>query len=442
MNIREAQNYLEELSKFGARPGLQRIRELVNRLENPEKDLKFIHVAGTNGKGSVCTYVSNILMEAGFKTGCFTSPAVMEYRERFRISGRNASQAALCRNLETVKNAVDAMISDGLDSPTQFEVETALAFMLFKEAGCEIVVLECGMGGEGDSTNIIGTPLLSVITSISMDHMAVLGKNIEAITRQKCGIIKPKGHVVTIEQSPEAMNVIKAKCSLEKADLTILNKKDITDVKWGLKSSSFGLGKKRKFKINIVGTYQTDNAALAVMCIDALRKEHIKIDDAVICKGLENSVWHGRFEIISRKPLFIIDGAHNEDAAKRLSDSVEYYLHNEEEAGKIIYIFGVLADKDYEKIARIMAPHAAHIITVSTPGNSRALPSEALAAEVSKYHPMVTAAGSVTEALEIAYLLADEDSAIVAFGTLSFLGDISRQVETRSNVLRKKDTRI
>jgi len=442
MNIREATNYIEELAALGSKPGLDRVKTLCSLLDNPQQKLKFIHVAGTNGKGSVCAYVSNILKVAGIKTGCFTSPAVFEYRERYKIDGRNVSQAALCRNLEKVKACAEAMKSMPVGEPTLFEVETALCFMIFLEAGCEIVVLECGMGGELDSTNVIGTPLVSVIASISMDHMTFLGKSLEAITKQKVGIIKHKGHVVTFDQSPEIMSVIKAKCSLEKADLTILNRSDVKNIKYGLKTTSFDYGKHKHIKITLSGTYQITNACVALLCIEALKKEHIKISEDDIIKGLEDTIWPGRFEIISRKPTFIIDGAHNEDAARVLSDSVEYFFHNEEENKKIIYIMGVLADKDYDKICSIMAPHAAHVITLTPPDNPRALSATDLANTMSKYNSMVTAAGSITEALEIAYLIADPDSVIVAFGSLSYLGELRRMVECKGVLLRKKETRI
>ena len=442
MNIREAQNYIDSLGKFGIKPGLERVRLLCERLGNPQNDLKFIHVAGTNGKGSVCSYISNILLAEGIKVGRFTSPAVIEYRERYWINGRNISQAAFCRNLQAVQEVVRGIIEEGNDAPTQFEVETALAFFAFKEAGCEIVVLECGMGGENDSTNIIGAPLVSVITSVSLDHMAVLGRNVEAIAKQKAGIIKKGGHVVCAPQVPEVLSVLKAKAALEKNDIVIVGDGDIKNVRWGLKSSSFDFGKYKGLKISLVGAYQTENAGVAIAAIESLRKEKIKISENAIRTGLLNATWPGRFEIIANKPMVIIDGAHNENAALQLAQSVEYYLHNEEENGKIIYIFGVLADKNYEAIAKIMSPHAAHVITVTPPNNQRALPAQELASCVSKYHSMVSVADSLTEALEMAYLLADKESVILTFGSLSFLGEIRQLVESRGTILKKKETKI
>lgn len=442
MNNREFEEYLNELTSYGIKPGLDRIRTLCEKLGNPQDKLKFIHVAGTNGKGSVCAYVSNILYQAGIKVGRFTSPAVFEYRERYWINGRDVSKAALCRNMEIVKNAATEMTSQGMEAPTLFEVETALAFCIFLEAGCEIVVLECGMGGEQDSTNIIKAPLVSVLTSISMDHSRILGNSVEAIAKQKSGIIKRGGHVVTISSSAEVLSVIKAKAALERNDITIVDKDSLKNVHWGLKTSSFDYGKYKNLKISMVGTYQTENAALAVTVVDALKKEKIKVDEESIRKGLLETTWPGRFQIIGKKPMVILDGAHNEDGAKKLAESVEFFLHNEKDAGKIILIYGVLADKEYEKITKIMAPCGSHVITVTPPNNNRALPAKDLAENVSTVNKMVSVASSVTEAVEMAYLLSDADSVIIVFGTLSILEETSRVIDSRGIALRKKETRI
>ncbi len=436
--MNEAQRYIEHLSVSGIKPGLDRMRNLCAKLGDPQNSLNFIHVAGTNGKGSVCAYISEILNESGYKVGRYTSPAVVEDRERYQINGRNVSQAAYCRNLEEVKAASDLMVLEGSEEPTLFEIETALAFMIFMEAGCEIVVLECGMGGAQDATNIIHAPLVSVITRISLDHTRYLGKTVEAIAKEKSGIIKKGTHVVTIAQSQEILNVIKARASLEKADLTIADPANVKNLKQGLKASSFDYGKYKGLKISLIGTWQTENAMIAISAIEALKKEKIKIDENKIKDGLIKAAWPGRFEIIAKNPMVIVDGAHNENAARRLSETVDYFLHNEEEKGKIIYIFGVLGDKNYPAIAEIMGPHAAHIITVTPPDNPRALPAQELADTVSRYNRMVSVAGSLEEALEMAYLLADKDSVILAFGSLSFLGEIRRLVDSKSVYLKKK----
>ncbi len=439
MNIREAQKYTERLAAAGMKPGLERMSVLCDKLGNPQNGLNFIHVAGTNGKGSVCAFITSILNEAGYKTGRYTSPAVVEVRERYQINGRNVSQSAYCRNLEEVKAAADMMVLEGGEEnePTLFEVETALAFMLFAEAGCDMVVLECGMGGAKDATNIIHAPAVSVITRISLDHTRYLGKTVDAIAREKVGIIKNGTNAVTISQSPEALSVIKAKASLEKAALTIADPANIKNAKAGLKVTTFDYGRYKGLKISLIGSCQIENAIVAISAVEALRKVRIRIEEQAIRDGLQKTVWPGRFEIIARNPLVIVDGAHNENAAKRLSKTVEYFFHNEEEARKLIFIMGVLGDKNYPAIAEYMAPHAAHVITL-TPDNPRALPAQELAETVKKYNDMVSVATSPDEALEMAYLLADKDSVIIAFGSLSFLGSIRNLVDSRGAALKKK----
>ena len=437
MNIRDSQIYLERLAAAGMKPGLERMNILCERLGSPQNALNFIHVAGTNGKGSVCAFISSILTEAGYKVGRYTSPAVVEQRERFQINGRNVSQSAYCRNLEEVKAAADQIVFEGGEEPTLFEVETALAFMIFAESGCDIVVLECGMGGAGDATNIIHAPAVSVITRISLDHTKYLGRTIDAIAREKAGIIKRGTHVVTVAQSAEALSVIKAKASLEKADLTIADASNAKNIKYGLKASTFDYGKYKGLKISMAGLWQIENACLALTAVETLKKVKIRIEEKSIREGLLKCTWPGRFEIVSRNPYVIVDGAHNENAARQLADTVEYFFHKEEEAGKLIYVFGVLGDKNYPAIAEYMTPHAAHVITL-TPPNPRARPAQELAETVKKYNEMVTVASSVDEALEMAYLLADKDSVIIAFGSLSFLGDVRRVVDSREVFLKKK----
>ena len=227
MNIRDFDNYREHLQKAGINPGLERMQKLLLKLGNPQDRLAFIHVAGTNGKGSVCAYISSILKEAGLKVGRFTSPAVMSEKERYQIDGRNVSIAALCRNMEEVKAAADLIVLKGGEEPTLFEVECAMAFMIFAEAGCDIVVLECGMGGTNDATNVIRTPLVSVFTSISLDHTRYLGKTLEAIAKEKSGIIKQGGHVVSVMQKPEALNILKAKATITKSDFAVADSSSV-----------------------------------------------------------------------------------------------------------------------------------------------------------------------------------------------------------------------
>lgn len=442
MNIRDFNEYRERLQTSGMQPGLDRIRTLCEYLGNPQNKLKYIHVAGTNGKGSVCACISQVLKAAGLKTGRFTSPAVDDEKERYWINGRNVSQAALCRNMEEVKAAADMMVLKGEDEPTLFEVECALAFLIFVEAGCEIVVLECGMGGANDATNVIPAAEVSVFTSISLDHTRYLGKTVEAIAREKSGIIKTGTHVVTIDQEPEVMAVLKARSTVMKTDLTVVRTDQIKNIRVGKKGTSFDYGRMKGIKIPFTGRYQAENASIAVVACDTLRKSRIKIAEEYVRTGLKEAAWPGRFELIATNPALIIDGAHNEDAALRLSETLLEVYGDAVEAGRVIYIFGVLGDKNYPAIAQVMAPHASQIITVAPPDNPRALPAVQLAETVKKYNENVSTATSVEEALEMAYLLSDKDSVILAFGSLSFLGRLRKAADSRSAYLIKKQMKI
>ena len=442
MNIRDYDNYREHLSKAGIKPGLDRMRALCAKLGDPQNRLEFIHVAGTNGKGSVCAYISTILMEAGYKVGRFTSPAVMSEKERYWINGRNASGAALCRCMEEVKAAADVMALRGNEEPTLFEAECAMAFLLFAEAKCDIAVIECGMGGTNDATNVIGTPLAGVFTSISLDHTRYLGKTMEAIAREKSGIIKQSGRVVSAPQTPEVLSVLKARATITRSNLTVVDIKSVKAVKCKVGNTVFDYGRYKKLEINMSGTVQIENAALAVTVIEALRKSKIKVTEEQIREGLKKASWPGRFEVISKRPMVILDGAHNENAAERLAENVELLLKDKSEEGKIIYIFGVLADKNYPAISQIMAPYATNIITVTPPDNPRALSAVQLAETVRKYNENVSSADSLEEALEMAYLLANKDSVIIVFGSLSFLGEMKSIVEAKESYLVKKQMKV
>lgn len=442
MNIRDFNEYRAQLSTSGMQPGMERIRMLCEYLGNPQDRLRFIHIAGTNGKGSLCAYISHILMAAGLKTGRFTSPAVDDEKERYWINGRHVSQSSLCRNMEEVKAAADLMILKGEEAPTLFEAECALAFLIFVEAGCEIVVLECGMGGANDATNIISTALACAFTSISLDHTRYLGKTVEAIAREKSGIIKQGVQVVSASQVPEVINVLKARATLKRANLTIVDFGQIKNIRQDRQSCVFDYGRMKNIEIPFAGVHQTENAAIAVTLADTLRKSKIKIPEDVVRRGLKETVWPGRFERIAEAPDLILDGAHNEDAAIRLSQTLTSIYPEAVAQGKVIYIYGVLGDKNYPAISQVMSPHAAQIITVAPPNNPRALPAVQLAETVKKYNENVSTATSVEEALEMAYLLADADSVILAFGSLSFLGRVREVSASRSAYLLRKQMKV
>lgn len=434
MNYREAMSYMEDLQQYGSVMGLTTMRELCARLKNPQDQLKFVHIAGTNGKGSVLAYISTVLSTAGYRTGRYISPTVKEYRERFQIDGRMITQSGLCKYLEQVKEAAEAMAAEELPHPTAFEVETAVAFLYFLDKQCDIVVLETGMGGALDATNVITTTLAAVLTSVSMDHMGVLGDSIEQIAAAKAGIIKDKCYVISAKQTPEAMKVIRQTALARKAKFYTADVSRVKNVRYGMSGQHFSYDKYKNIGITMAGQFQIENAVVAVEAIAALGRAGYPVAEDKLRLGMEQTHWPGRFDIIGKKPLFIADGAHNEDASKRLAESIRFYFTNR----RIIYIMGMLKDKEYDKVIRNTYEMAEHIITVTPPITNRAMHAYDLAQAVREYHDSVTVADSVQEAVEIAYLLAgqDKDCVIIAFGSLSYLGELMNVVEHRDTIRR------
>lgn len=435
MKYQEAMDYIDACAGFGIVPGLDSIRELLNRLENPQKKLKFIHIAGTNGKGSTLAFVSTALSENGYKVGRYVSPTIFEYRERFQIQGKSISKAEVGRLMEDVAKHAEAMVSEGLPHPTPFEIETAMAFYLFAEKECDFVVLETGMGGELDATNVIENTIVSVITSISRDHMGYLGDTIEEIAGHKAGIIKKDAVVVSAHQEKCVAKVLEHTAKEKQASgIIFIDHKDIKQEKFDLKKTTFTYKDNKKIEIPLLGCYQTKNAALAWQVLEVLADMGYAIREEKVRKGFLKTQWPARFQVISSKPLFLVDGAHNAVAAKELRQSIQFYFTNK----KIIYIIGVFRDKEYEQVIESTCDLAEHIITVAKKGSSRALPSLELAQAVSKVNPMVTVADSVEEGVELAYLLSDKDTVIIAFGSLAYLGDCIYAVNNRKEM--GKDT--
>ena len=434
MNYTEAMAYIESIQSYGCVPGLASIEQLCKRIGDPQNKLQFVHIAGTNGKGSVLAYVSTILQTAGYKVGRYISPTISDYRERFQINGKMISRQAFCKYLEQVKEAAEEMAAGNLPQPTPFEIETAVSFLYFLDKKCDIVILETGLGGTFDATNVIPAPLCAVMTSVSMDHMAYLGKTLSEIAAHKAGIIKAPCQVVSCRQDDEAMRVIEKAAAKQGCTLNIADITQASGIKYGIKKQSFSYGEYKNLSITMAGQHQIENAVLAVEVIAALQKKGFSVSDKQLREGLLQTKWPGRFDIIGTKPLFIIDGAHNEGAAKVLAESVRYYFKDK----RILYIMGVLRDKEYDKILRLTAPLAEHIITMTPPHQTRALDGYELANEAGKYHNCVTVADSMQEAVEIAYLLAksDKNTVIIAFGSLSFLGGLMEIVEHRDTIRR------
>ena len=427
MNYQEAMEYMEKVGTYGIVPGLDSIRELCRRMGNPQDDLKFVHIAGTNGKGSTLAYISSILQAAGYRVGKYISPVIIEYCEKIQIGKQKISHKDLCEGLEIIRKHCDDMVEDGFHHPTPFEIETALAFWYFKEKNCDIVVLETGMGGREDATNLITTTQVAVLASIGMDHMKFLGNSLEEIAAHKAGICKPGCIVVSMRQKCAAMKVVEQTAAQLDCPLIIADAANAKHVKYGLKKQTFDYGDYKKLEISLAGKFQVANAVLALETVQALGRCGYEIKESAIRKGLRETSWIGRLQILEAHPLFIIDGAHNEDAAVKLADSIEFYFTNK----RIIYIMGMLKDKEVDRVIALTEKYADQILTVTPPENPRAMHAYDLAREVAKVNPNVTAVDSLEEAVELSHLLAGKEDVILCFGSLSYLGRILKIMEKR-----------
>ena len=426
---------------------------------NPQNELKVVHIAGTNGKGSIMTFVQNILMESGYKVGRYCSPAVFNEREIIRINDEYISEKQSADLLTRIKEKCDSMYSEGLPHPTSFEIETAEALMFFKEQNCDIALIECGMGGETDATNVFEKVLCSVIATISLDHTQFLGSTIEEITKVKSGIIKENCPVVMSKQTGEAESVIKKVCKQNNSELIIPTEQDFENVEIdGLTTKvTYKASNNKEYILNLqaLGTYQIKNAKTAVevaLVLDKALTEKTNICDESdknnstgmknninnsgntieknIKKGIEKTVWPGRMEVISKEPLIIIDGAHNPGAVLELRKTLDLYFTNK----RITFIMGVLSDKDFSKEAEIIADRAERIITI-TPNNSRGLDGHKLAETLVKYNHNVQVADSLKQAAEesIDTIKGNRADMILAFGSLSYLGELKQVVRLICN---------
>lgn len=418
MNYEEARVYLDQMSKYGSVLGLESMKALLNRLNNPQDRLRFIHISGTNGKGSVLAYLSFILQKAGYCTGQYSSPSLFSYRERIQVNHKEIEKDSLARHITEISHVVEEMRRAQEPLPTVFEVETALAFLYFEEKKCDLVVLETGLGGALDATNVVKTTLLEVITPIGMDHTKELGSTLAEIALQKAGIIKDGTRVVTVSQDKEVQKVLEEVCRKRKCSLQEVNLSRLRNIHYGWEKQHFSYKQWENMQISLAGKFQIQNAALALEAVEVLRQEGFSISDDQVCQALSDTRWKGRFTILSKEPLIILDGAHNPQAAQALKNSLEFYFGDK----KIYYIFGVFKDKDYEKIIEITAPLAEHIITIETPQNPRALSAELLKQSVEKVHPSVEFADSMESAVQKSLNIMEKNDVLVIFGSLSFLG--------------------
>ena len=393
MKYNEILNYIHSLGAFSHTAGLERIRKVCDLLGNPQERFKSIHIAGTNGKGSVCTFISTALKCAGYKVGCFVSPYITDFCERIQINGEHISHDDLCRLSQKV---IDTNVE-----LTEFEFITAVGFLYFSESNVDVAVLETGLGGRFDATNVISSPLVSVITKIGLDHTAVLGDTIEQIATEKCGIIKCDNVVTSHNQSIDALNVIKQYApSVIVPDVDLLENVSIK-----LFGNSFAY-KGTSYKTTLGGAYQIENALIA---IETLKKCDLCVDDKAIKQGLEKAFIPARLEVASHSPLIVIDGAHNPDGATMLKVALS-------ECENVTAIVGVMRDKNYNEVLSQTLPHCKNVICTA-PNVPRALPSEELVAVAQKYCDNTFTAQNLKDALALAKQKA-ENNPIFIFGSL------------------------
>jgi dihydrofolate synthase/folylpolyglutamate synthase len=422
MDYYEAMKYINRTGKFGSKLGLDRINRLLYYMGNPHHKLRVIHVAGTNGKGSVVSIISSILIEAGYKVGIYTSPYLQRFTERIKINNEEISKDDIARLINYIGPIVDKVISEGYDNPTEFEIITAIMFKYFSDKQVDFVALEVGLGGRLDSTNVIN-PLVSVITSISYDHLGILGNTLSQIAYEKAGIIKQNGIVVSYPQEEEALKVIEDVCKERNAKLILVSQYNTYISKYSHKGQTFNLSINDKsyvdLKTSLLGEYQILNIKTSIQAIEALKYRGIDIKDEYIYKGIENAKWPGRIEVMGENPKIVLDGAHNVQGMAELKKAILKYFKYD----KIILVIGVLRDKEYEKMCSIIMPIADTVITTK-PDSERALSSEELGGVANKYNDSVIISSSILDAYNTSIESAKEDDLIVFCGSLYMIGRV------------------
>ena len=415
MTYEEALSYIHSICWKGSKLGLDRTRELLGKLDDPQKELKFIHIAGTNGKGSTAAMLSSILEEAGYRVGLYTSPFINRFNERMQVNHQPIPDEELAALTEYVRPHADAMA----DSPTEFELITALAMVWFARQNCDIVVLEVGMGGELDSTNIIDAPEAAVIAAMGMDHVKELGPTMADIARAKAGIIKEGGRVVSYGGNPEADEVIAAVCRARNASLCQPDFSAIVPGDFGLEGQTFSYKGWRGLRIPLVGAYQMNNAAVVLETVEVLRQRGWSVSDEAVRQGLADTRWPARFEVLRRDPVFIVDGGHNPHGIRATAESLSRLFPGR----KITFVTGVMADKDVEHILGLIVPLADQFFTVR-PDNPRAMDAGELAARIEAMGAKATACASVRDGVDRAIQAEGPHGVACALGSLYMSGEV------------------
>ena len=415
MNVTQAIAYIHSFFWKGSIPGLSRTQELLRRMGNPEKKLKFVHIAGTNGKGSTAAMTASILQKAGYRVGLYTSPYIYRFNERIQVNGEQIADEDVAAVTEYVKQYAEAMT----EKPTEFELVTAIGFEYFARQNCDIVVLEVGMGGALDSTNVIDTPEVAVITNIGLDHTDYLGDTVEKIAETKSGIFKSGGHAVVYRGTEGVEAVFERICaqrnvSLKKADFDSLVLRSHS-----LEGQVFDCGSRKELFLPLLGDHQLHNASVVLSIADTLIEIGWKISEQNIRDGIRDVSWPGRFDIVGRDPLFIIDGGHNPQCIDALVVNIRDYLAGR----KIIALTGVLADKDYGEMYRPMMPYIQEFVCI-TPPNPRKLEATELAEHLRRVGATATPCETIADGVKLAIQKAGKDGVVLCFGSLYTIGDI------------------
>lgn len=428
MEYIDAIAYINDKEKFGSRLGLSSISKLMELLGNPQNDLNIIHVAGTNGKGSTSSYIASCIKTAGYKVGLYTSPYLERFNERIQINGIDIPDESLGEITFMVKEAADKMVKEGMEHPTTFELVTAVGFLYFKKEKVDYLVLEVGLGGRFDSTNVIKKSLASVITSIDFDHISQLGNTLAKIAYQKAGIIKENGIVISYEQEKEVADVIEEVAESNKAELYISKNKNIEIIKESDSGNVFDYRLKEEYlpsvKTSLIGEYQVYNASLAITTLLVLReKGFIKISNQDIYNGILDTKWKGRLEVLKRDPIFLIDGAHNIQGINHLAKALELFTYE-----RLILGIGILKDKDVDHMIERLIPMA-DIVVATEVKIPRKLEAEELASKIREYNENVYIEKDIKEAIDKAFSLANKEDLILFGGSLYLIGEVRTLVK-------------
>ena len=412
-------DFLENTGNFRYPPGLDRMRRLLHALGDPQDRLRFVHVAGTNGKGSTCACLDSILRAAGYRTGLYTSPHIFSYCERIRVNGAPIPEDALAALLAQMRPIIDAMP----EPPTTFERITAAGFLYFAQQHCDVVVLEVGLGGRFDATNVIRAPEVAVITPIGLDHTSILGSTVAAIAREKAGIIKPGTEVVSAAADAKADAVIRNVCLDVGCPLYEAEPQRLTALRYSLTGTELTVAPYGALHLPLLGVYQPRNALTALTVLERLHARGWQIEPRHIAAGLSGVVWEGRFERLRAAPDFLLDGAHNPHGIAAATQSLQTYYPGR----KIVFLLGVLADKDVGEMLSPLLPLAERFV-LTAPPSARALSARALGEQLTARGSQWEACASVERAVARALTLAGRDGVVCALGSLYFSGDVRRAV--------------